>query len=110
MGTLTPGTTQSAFGCVCLAVGNQEPGGAGSSSHAHVDGRVWTLYTHGSQFRGSPEPASCTDGWWGTGIGRTVVPAVVDIGHNSVDRCTLPEGDQSLPLGDHLLPAMVEKN
>ena len=44
------------------------------------------------------------------GIRETANPAVVDTRYNSVARCALPEGDQSLPLGDHLLLATVGKN
>ena len=44
------------------------------------------------------------------GVARaSVQTTVMDTGYNSVARCSLPEGDQSLPLGDHILLATVEK-
>ena len=36
-------------------------------------------------------------------------PVMADAGYNLLAKCVLPEGDQSLPLGDHLLLATVEK-
>ena len=36
-------------------------------------------------------------------------PLILNTGYNSVVRDAFPSSDQSLPLGDHLLPAIVEK-
>ena len=37
-------------------------------------------------------------------------PVIPNTGYNSVARGALPYRNQSLPLGDHLLPATIEKN
>ena len=36
-------------------------------------------------------------------------PSVANIGYNTVPLCTLPYGDYSMSLGDHLTPATKEK-
>ena len=43
------------------------------------------------------------------GLSQPSHPVIPNTGYNSVPQRSLPYGDQSLPLGHHLLPATIEK-
>ena len=66
--------------------------------------------THlGSNIGAAPSQAYVQQARVPEGADESGVPAVADMAYNSVARWALPEGDQSLPSGDHFLPATVEK-
>ena len=56
-----------------------------------------------------PQSVALTQTVAGSPTGPAAQTAVADTGFNSIAWDALPEGDQSLPLGDHLLPATVGK-
>ena len=58
---------------------------------------------------GVPAPDITSQVVEGQGVEEAVAKVIPYTGCNSVLRYALLEGDQCLPLGDHLLPAMVLK-